>query len=229
MPQPVSSSARSSNPGKQHERERNIQQLVSRRVLGLPMLNSKNPSNPRFTISKNHSHLITMIYILPGEAKNNEIGNSLFRTAARFMPHPAGRAVQGSISECPSGTPVYAPCDSTTFYVTDSTISSIRKSSPAGSALEKFNTASAIRTPDNVDTMATLILWHMHAKETPVFPMQFPRLIESPQVKAGQLSVSPTTPVIRSKRNSGHLRLRYMPCDETGETSDPENGLRGCI
>ena len=163
----------------------------------------------------------------PVKAPINEA--NLFGTPGPIYAASGQKGHPGIDFECPSGTPVYAPCDGAAFYVTDFDYLVKEGIIPAGSAPEKAGCGIWIRTPDNVDTIANVILWHMHAKETPGFPYAIPTDGSVTQVKAGQLLGYSDNSGYPVETNGPHLHLGYMPCDKTGEALNPENGFKGCV
>lgn len=143
-------------------------------------------------------------------------------TASKQKGHP------GVDFECPTGTPIYAPCDGGAFYVTDFNALVKEGLIEPTAVPESAGCGIWIRTPNNAEPLANIILWHMHAKDTPGFPYSIPTDGSVTQVKAGDLLGYSADSGYPIETNGAHCHFGYMPCDNTGESLSPDNGYLGC-
>jgi murein DD-endopeptidase MepM/ murein hydrolase activator NlpD len=147
--------------------------------------------------------------------KNPIDQQNLFGTSNAMYTALGQKGHPGIDFECPSGTPVYAPCDGDVFYVTDK---------DGGCGLW-------IRTPSNdPDNLKyNVILWHMYPKDTEGFPYAIPTDGSVTGVKAGQMLGYSDNSGYPIESTGPHLHVGLMPCDSTGEAISPTNGYLGCI
>ena len=152
--------------------------------------------------------------------KNPIDQQNLFGTTSPMYTALGQKGHPGIDFECPSGTPVYAPCDGGAFYVTD-------KDGGCGLWL---------RYPNNQpDVQFTIILWHMYPKDTPNtnnlkgFPYNVPTDGSVTQVKAGDLLGYSDNSGYPIESTGPHLHLGVIPCDNIGGAISPDNGYLGCV
>ena len=144
---------------------------------------------------------------------------NLFGTVSPMYTALGQKGHPGIDFESASGTPVYAPCDGSAFYVTDK---------DGGCGLW-------IRTPNNAAPHCNIILWHMYPKDAPNpdnlpnFPYAIPTDGSLTPVKAGQLLGYSDTSGYPIESTGPHLHIGVMPSDETGEALTPQNGFLGCV
>jgi len=129
-------------------------------------------------------------------------------TALGQLGHP------GLDFECPSGTPIYAPCDASAFYATD----------------ENGGCGIYLRTPDAPNPAYNIILWHMYPAGTPGFPYGIPTakgiVVD---VKAGQLLGYSDNSGYPKESTGPHLHVGVMPIGPNELALNPDNGFLGCI
>ena len=116
--------------------------------------------------------------------------------------------------ECPSGTPVYSPCDGAAFYATD----------------KEGGCGLYIRTPDTPYPTDNIILWHMYPRGTPGFPYAIN--VEDgvvTDVKAGQLLGYSDNSGYPAESTASHLHMGKMPIGRNELAVDPHNGYLGCV
>lgn len=139
---------------------------------------------------------------------------NLFGQTSAFYNALGQKGHPGIDFEAPSGTKVYAPCDGDAFYTTDK---------DGGCGLW-------IRVPNNAAPAYNIILWHMYPAGTPGFPYAIPtgQSVVTP-VKAGQLLGYSDNSGAPLESTGPHLHFGVMPCDNTSEALDPNNGYNGCV
>jgi murein DD-endopeptidase MepM/ murein hydrolase activator NlpD len=141
--------------------------------------------------------------------QNNLFGTSSpMYTALHQLGHP------GVDFDCPSGTPVYSPCDGAAFYATDAN---------GGCGIY-------IRTPDSPNPGYNIILWHMYPAGTEGFPYSISTEKGAvTDVKAGQLLGYSDNSGYPVESTGSHLHLGVMPIGANELALDPTNGFLGCV
>lgn len=139
----------------------------------------------------------------------NPFGNpSPVYTALKQLGHP------GIDFECPTGTPIYSPCDGTAVYATDS----------LGGDGIWIHTLSE-------GEYFNIILWHMPTPGTPLasqYPFKIPTNKTFVQVKAGQLLGYTDNSGFPGESDGPHLHFGVLPANEDWTAKKPSNGYLGC-
>lgn len=122
----------------------------------------------------------------------------------------------GNDFECPSGTPLYAPCDGDAFYVSDSL---------GGDGIY-------IRWPNNANPQYNIILWHLFPPtDTQEWKIKADGSITP--VKCGQLLAYTDNSGYPKESTGPHLHLGVMPVQVGSgfrvSALDPTNGYLGCV
>ena len=146
--------------------------------------------------------------------KNPIRQDNLFGADPTYYKNLGQNGHPGNDFECPIGTPVYAPCDGSAFYTSDSL---------GGDGLY-------IRTPDSPSPTHNIILWHMIPPGDPNYPYQIPTAPGTvTDVKAGQLLGYTGNSGFPRESSGPHLHLGVMPIGKNELALSPNNGFMGCV
>lgn len=137
---------------------------------------------------------------------------------------PFGQAGHpGNDFECPTGTPIFSPCDGTAFYVTD----------------QLGGDGIWIRHTDVDGENFNVILWHMPVATTGTvdpgvattreYPFSIPTDRSFVQVKAGQMLGYTDNSGYKKESTGPHLHVAAMPADKNWNALSPANGYNGCV